>query len=83
MISMFPDEEEQRQVAALFNTKLDKLEKKEEREKAFHDILVKVKQNSLEYYSSRLGSDVSAINQVIEAKKALENLKNTHISLQE
>ena len=56
---------------------------KQEREKAFHDVLLKVKENSLEYYSGRLGSDVTAINQVIEGKKALENLKRTHISLQD
>ncbi len=81
IISLFTDEEEQREVAALFNTKLEALETKQEREKAFHDILYTVKKNSYEYYSSRLGADVSAINQVIEGKKALEELSKTHISL--
>lgn len=83
LVSMFLEEEKQRQVAELFNTKLDMLETKQEREKAFHDILLKVKEQSLEYYSARMGSDVTAINQVVLGKVALENLKKTHISFKE
>ena len=64
-------------------TKLQMIATTQEKEKAFHDVLLKVKENSLEYYSSRLGSDVTAINQVIEGKKALETLKRTHISFQD
>ena len=83
LISLFSEEEEQRQVAELFNTKIELSDSPGEREKAFHDILLHVKRNSLEYYSGRLGSDVTALNQVLEAKKALEELNKTHISLEE
>ncbi len=83
IISMFADEEEQREAAALFNTKLTELETRQEREKALHDILYAVKKNSYEYYSERMGGEVSAINQVIAGKKALEELSKTHISLDE
>ena len=83
IISLFPEESEQREVAELFDTKLQMIATIQEKEKAFHDVLLKVKENSLEYYSSRLGSDVTAINQVIEGKKALETLKRTHISFQD
>ena len=83
IVSLFQEESEQREVAQLFDTKLEMLATLQEKEKAFHDVLLKVKENSLEYYSSRLGSDVTAINQVIVAKKALENLKRTHISFQD
>ena len=83
IVSLFSEESEQREVAELFDTKLEMLVTTQEREKAFHDVLLKVKENSLEYYSKRLGSDVTAINQVISAKIALENLKRTHISFQE
>ena len=83
IISLFQEENEQREVAELFDTKLEMLVTTQEREKAFHDVLLKVKENSLEYYSGRLGSDVTAINQVIEGKIALETLKRTHISFQE
>ncbi|NLL77537.1 MAG: DNA primase [Clostridiales bacterium] len=81
IVSLFTDEEDQREVAALFNTKLEELETKQEREKAFHDILYTVKKNSYEYYSGKLGADISAVNQVIAGKKALEELSKTHISL--
>ena len=81
IVSLFTDEEEQREVAEVFNTKLPRLETKSEQEKAFHDIVLAVKRSSLEYLSSRLGSDISALNQVIEGKKALEELSKTHISL--
>ena len=81
IISLFTDEEEQRRVAGLFNTKLQELSTKAEQEKAFHDIVVAVKRNSLDYFSSQLGTDVLALNQVIKGKKALEELSKTHISL--
>lgn len=82
IISAFEDEEEQRQAAELFNTSLPRLDTGQEREKAFHDILLSVKKNSYAYYTSRLGSDVNALNQAIEGKKALEELAKTHISLE-
>lgn len=81
IISTFEDEEEQREAAELFNTNLPELGTKQDREKAFHDILFSVKKNSYEYFSARLGSDVNALNQVIAGKKALEELAKTHISL--
>ena len=83
LVSMFEDEEEQREVAALFNTKLEELETKKEREKALHDIIYTVKRNSYEYYSGRMGADMDALNKVIAGKKALEELSKTHISLDE
>lgn len=81
IISMFDEEEEQRQAAALFNTNLPQITTRQEKEKAFHDILLAVKKNSYEYYTSKLGSDVNALNQVIQGKIALEELAKTHISL--
>lgn len=81
IISTFEDEEEQHEAAELFNTTLPELGTKQDREKALHDILLTVKKNSYEYFSTRLGSDVNALNQVIEGKKALEELAKLHISL--
>lgn len=82
IISMFEEEEEQREVAELFNTSLPELSTLAERQKAFHDILLSVKRNSYEYYTARLGADVNALKQVIDGKKALEELAKTHISLE-
>ena len=81
IVSMFEDENEQREVAAIFNTSLPQLNTGQEREKAFHDILMAVKRNSYEYYTERLGADVTALKQAVEGKKALEELAKTHISL--
>ena len=81
IISLFSDEEEQREAASVFNTNLNELTTRGEQEKAFHDIVLAVKRNSYEYFSQQLGSDVSALNQVIAGKKALEELSKTHISL--
>ena len=53
IISMFPEEEEQREAAAIFNTSLVEPETKKEKEKALHDILVSVKRISYEYNSGR------------------------------
>lgn len=81
IISTFEEEEEQRAVAELFNTKLTEITTQQEREKALHDIVYAVKNNSFKYYSARMGTDMNALNQVISAKKALEVLSKTHISL--
>ncbi len=81
IISAFEEEEEQRAVAEIFNTKLAEITTPAEREKALHDILYAVKKNSFEYYSARMGTDMDALKQMIAAKKALEELGKTHISL--
>ena len=87
-ISAFEDEEDQKRVAELFNTKLlnsdglpAEIDDIREREKTLHDILVSVKTGSLEYYSKKIGSDPDAITRVVEGKKLLEELKKTKIKL--
>lgn len=81
IISLFEDEEEQREVAGLFNTKLIEMENEQAKEKAFHDVLLAVKKNSYEYHMQQLSGDVNALKLAVEGKKALEELSKTHISL--
>ncbi len=81
IIALFPEEERQREVAQIFHASVGKLEGKSEAEQALHEIVCHVKRNSYEYYSQRLGTDISALNQVIAGKKALEELSKMHISL--
>ena len=81
IISHFTDEESQREAASVFNTNLEDLPTKQDKEKAFHDIIVGVKESSYNHSNSMLGSDVTALTKVIEGKKALEELKKMHISL--
>lgn len=82
IISMFEEEEDQREAASLFHTKLERLESIAEQEKALHDIVCAVKRNSYERDSAQLGTDVAALNRVIAGKKQLEELAKTHISLE-
>ncbi|MCR4989413.1 MAG: DNA primase [Lachnospiraceae bacterium] len=83
IISMFSDEDSQREAAALFNTRVEALESVKDKEKAFHDILYSLKKNSYDHYSSKLGSDVDALQKVIDGKKALEEIAKIHISLED
>ena len=81
ILSRFTDLEEQREVASVFNTKLEGIETKQDREKALRDIVYAVKKNSYEYYTARTGTDVGALQQVIDGKRALEELAKVHILL--
>lgn len=90
IISKFTEEDEQRNIAEMFNTKLQFLETDEEegqsadkaeREKAFHDIVVNVKKNAYETDVLKSGSDVAAMQRMIAGKKALQELQKTHISI--
>ena len=91
IISRFEEEEEQRDIARLFHTKLDFLdeesedgngmEEKAEREKAFHDILVKVKKNAYEADVRASGTDLAAMQRMVDGKVALAQLEKTHISI--
>ena len=82
ILSMSEEEEDQREAASLFHTKLERLESTAEQEKALHDIVCAVKRNSYERDSAQLGTDVAALNRVIAGKKQLEELAKTHISLE-
>lgn len=87
-LNQFEDEEEQNAVATLFNTKITgldgipiEMESKNDRERVLKDIVLKVKENSYEFYSKNLGADVNALKEVIEGKKIIEELRKTNIVL--
>ena len=81
IVSMFEEEEEQREVSSLFHARLERMDSLQEQEKAIRDIVYTVKRNSYERDSKALGSDADAIKRAIEGKKLLEELSKTHISL--
>ena len=54
---------------------------KEEKEKALHDIIVSIKRASLQTCMEKGGNDKNAFTHILEAKKALQELQKTHISL--
>lgn len=81
IISCFPEAEEQKQIAALFHSQLQ-VENKEEKEKALKETIYKVKQSSIEYHNANLQpTDLTSLQKIVEDKKALEDLRRLHISL--
>lgn len=82
IIGMFEDEEEQRLAAEIFNTNLPRLESRQEREKAFNDILYQVKSSSFEYDTAHMETDKMIKGGLVEGRQALEKLRKTHISLE-
>lgn len=82
IISMFENEEEQREVAALFNATIHEVETKDDMEKALKETIIRIKQNSIEYRSRSMDpADMGALMKVVEDKKALQQLEKLHISI--
>ena len=71
------DEEQYKEVAALFNASLKESLNNEEQKKAFSETVVKVKKNSLDY-ASRNAADIQQLQEIIKEQGALKSL---HISL--
>lgn len=83
IVSLFPEEEVQREVAGLFNAKIHKVETKSDMEKAFRETVLRVKENSInERMRHTDPTDLMSLMQVVEAKKALEKLEKLHISIE-
>ena len=83
IVSLFPGEEEQREVAGLFNAKIHEVETKSDMEKAFRETVLRVKENSINERMQRTDpTDLTSLMQVVEAKKALEKLEKLHISIE-
>jgi DNA primase len=59
----------------------DGFDTKGEKEKALHDIIMSIKQASLRNYMEQGSGDRNAFSHILEAKKALQELQKTHISL--
>lgn len=74
IINQYTDLEEQKQVAALFNTNFKMEVDPENAEKALTDIVKKVKQDSIEYAMTQ-SKDILEWQRLIEEKKKLQNLQ--------
>ncbi len=82
ILNIFQNQEEQGKAAALFNTKLEALEGKIEEEKAVKDIVLKVKQHSLENLNKNSDpSDMAGLQRILAGKSILQELEKLHISL--
>ena len=81
-VSMFQNEEEQREIAGLFNARIHQVETKEDREKALKETIIRVKQNSMEYHAKAASpTDMAALQKMVADKRALEELEKVHISV--
>ena len=72
-LNHFENEEEHRQVAALFHTVIHKLESKEAREQALKEVIIRVKKGSLEVRNKELDPmDFVGLQEIVKEKRALE-----------
>ena len=76
IVSMFPEEEEQKEVAALFNARIHEVETKNDMDKALKETILRIKQNSIDYRTRHADpTDMNALMQIVEDKRALEKLE--------
>ena len=86
LLNAFTDSEEQKEVASLFNATIH-LETKEEQQRAFSDALIRIKQESLAEKNKNWDpADMGALQELVKAKKNLEELgrkrQQLHISFE-
>lgn len=82
VMNHFTDEEEHREVASLFHTRIQKLETKAEQEKALKETIIRVKTHSVEEATRKLDpTDIMGLQKLMEAKRALQDLQKLHISI--
>ena len=82
IISLFPEEEEQKEIAGLFNARIHEVETKNDMEKALKETIIRIKQNSIDYRTKHADpTDLNALMKVVEDKRSLEKLERLHISI--
>ncbi|HIY01671.1 MAG TPA: DNA primase [Candidatus Blautia faecipullorum] len=86
LLNSFPDSDEQREAASLFNTSIH-LENQKEQEQAFADTLLRIKTESLAEKNRRWDpTDLQGLQELLKAKKELEELgrkrRELHISFE-
>ena len=82
IMNHFTDEEEHREVAALFHTKIRELTTKSEQEKALKETIIRVKENSIETATRNLEpTDIVGLQRLMESKRAVQDLQKLHISI--
>lgn len=83
ILNHFTEEEDHREAASLFNTRIKELKTKEEREQALQETILRVKSYSIEHQTMNLDpTDMRGLQHLMEEKRKLENLKNLNITIQ-
>lgn len=82
ILDHFTEEEEHRETASLFHTRIRELTTPEEREKALKETVVRVKAHSIGEAAARLDpTDIRGLQRLMEAKRQLQDLEKLHISI--
>ncbi len=82
IISLFAEEEEQREVAELFHARIHEVDSAAERDKALKETILRVKDNSISYRSAHLEpTDMQGLQQLVADKRTLQNMEKMHISI--
>lgn len=82
IMNHFTDEEEHREVASLFHTKIRELTTISEQEKALKETIIRVKGHSIDTTAKNLApTDIAGLQRLMEAKRELQDLEKLHISI--
>ncbi|XCP87041.1 DNA primase [Roseburia hominis] len=82
IMNHFTEEEEHREAAALFHTRIKELSTRREQEKAIKETIIRVKSYSIEDATRKLApTDIQGLQRLMNAKKALQDLQKLHISI--
>lgn len=82
IMNHFTDEEEHREVASLFHTKIRELTTISEQEKALKETIIRVKGHSIDAAAKNLApTDIAGLQRLMEAKRELQDLEKLHISI--
>lgn len=82
IMNHFTDEEEHREVASLFHTRIQELSTIKEQEKALSETVLRVKKHSVEEAMKKLEpTDIAGLQRLMEEKRKLQNPGGLHISI--
>ena len=82
IMNHFTDEEEHREVASLFHTKIKELTTLKEQEKALKETIIRVKNHSIDEATKNLDpTDIAGLQRLMAAKRELQDLQKLHISI--
>ena len=82
IMNAFTDEEEHREVAGLFHTRIKELTSLREEEKALKETVIRVKTHSIDEAARMLDpTDMAGLQRLMETKRELQKLHELHISI--
>ena len=81
IMNFFTNEEQHREVASLFHTKIEEIHTKNDKEKAIAETLLRVKNASIDYKTKNLEpTDIQGLQDLMQEKRALDDLKKLKIN---